>query len=534
MISDYIIIGGGSAGLVLANRLSADPQRRVLLLEAGGSDWSPVIRIPAGEMMAIMSSKYNWQYMAEPDASRGNRADMWPAGKVLGGGSSINGMMYVRGNRYDYDLWANLGATGWDYKGVLPYFNRAERNENGGSDFRGGDGPLFVSNSRIKNVLTQAFIEAGQEIGIPYNPDVNGEHQDGIGPVQATQKNGWRHSTGQAYLRPVRNRSNLTVLTEAQVTKIVFTDGRATAVEYRHGDVAKTATARQEIILSAGAIASPKILMLSGIGPAQHLRDHGIDIIHDVPGVGRNLQEHPGVMMGQHVNVPTLNMEIGPLKIIKHGLDFLLRGHGPASASIGHAVAFVRVHDDAPAPELQISYSPIAYDFNEKGLTLYKRPAIAAAINVCRPETRGEIRLRSSEALDKPRIYHELLGSDRDMQLMIEGCKITRRIFASKTFSAYSEGERLPGAAIVSDRDWESFIRRDAFLMYHPVGTCKMGTDALAVVDPTLKVRGVDGLRIADASIMPTVPSANTNAPAIMVGEKAADLILGKTAQRAA
>lgn len=533
MTFDYVIVGGGSAGLVLANRLSENPAVTVALLEAGGSDASPVIRIPAGEMMAIMSPKYNWRYMARPDASRNGREDMWPAGRVLGGGSSINGMMYVRGNRYDYDHWQEQGATGWGYADVLPYFNRAETNENGGSRFRGGEGPLRVSNSRISTVLTQAFIDGACETGIPNNPDVNGAHQEGVGPVQATQKRGWRHSTAQAYLRPAKHRPNLRVITGAVAERILFDGKRATGVAYRRKGQAQTIQAGREVILSAGAIASPKLLMLSGIGPAEHLKAMGIDVLHDSPGVGGNLQEHPGVMMTQHVNVPTLNTQMGPLNVIRHGLDFLFRGRGPASASIGHAVAFVKVHPDAPAPELQISYSPIAYDFNDKGLTLYHRPAIAVAVNVCRPEPRGTIRLTSADPETPPEISHELLGSDRDVALMIAGCRITRDIFTSKAFTPYSEGERLPGDAVQSDAQWEAFIREQAFLMYHPVGTCRMGQDAGAVVGPDLKVNGVKGLRIADASIMPTVPSANTNAPAIMVGEKASDIIRGLPPLRA-
>ncbi|MEX1147995.1 MAG: GMC oxidoreductase, partial [Sphingomonadales bacterium] len=325
---------------------------------------------------------------------------------------------------------------------------------------------------------------------------------------------------------PVRRRSNLTVMTGAQVTKILFEDTRAIGVRMVRKGQTRDIIAAREIILSAGAIASPKILMLSGVGPAAQLKDHGISPVVDLPGVGENLQEHPGIMMSEHVSQPTLNMETGPLKMIRHGLDFLLRGRGPATASIGHAVAFVRVADDAPAPDVQISFTPIAFDFTESGIALYHRSAVGMAVNVCRPETRGTITLGSADPMAAPVINHSLVGSDRDMQTMIRGCRMTRRIMESPAFARFSEGERWPGKDVQTDSEWEAFIRQNAFLMYHPVGTARMGVDAMAVVDARLRVRGVTGLRVADASIMPTVPSANTNAPAIMVGEKASDLIL--------
>jgi choline dehydrogenase len=523
---DYIIIGGGSAGCVLANRLSADPRVSVLLLEAGGWDWSPVVRVPAGEVKAIMSARYNWGYMAEPDASRGGRRDMWPGGRVLGGGSSINGMMYVRGNRHDYDRWAELGNGGWDYESVLPYFKRSETNENGADHYRGGSGPLAVSNSRARHPLTDVFVRAGVEVGLTHNLDSNGATQEGVGLIQATQKGGWRHSTAQAYLRPVKKRANLTIITDAMVEQIIIQGVKATGVVYRKRGVRASAYCAREVILSAGAIASPKLLLLSGIGPSAELSRLGITTRLDVPGVGENLQEHPAIMMSEHVNVRTLNMEATPLRTILHGANFLLRGRGPGTASIGHAAAFVRLNPQSGGPDVQISYAPIVYDFNDKGLSLYKRPAISAAVNVCQPETRGRITLASKEPTEPPKISHELVGSDRDMHLLVEGCKLLRKIFNAPAFAPYRVDERLPGLAVQNDEEWRAYIRRDAFLMYHPVGTCRMGTDSMAVVDARLRVKGIGGLRVVDASVMPVLPSANTNAPTIMIAERASDLIL--------
>ncbi|MEQ5843769.1 GMC family oxidoreductase N-terminal domain-containing protein [Paraburkholderia acidicola] len=523
---DYIVVGGGSAGCVLANRLSENGQFTVLLLEAGGTDHSPVVRIPAGEATAIMSDRYNWKYAAEADSTRNGRRDVWPAGKVLGGGSSINGMMYVRGSRYDYDNWASLGNPTWSYDRVLPYFKRMETSEIGDDIYRGREGPLCASLTRVPSKITEAFIAGGVETGIPRNDDTNGATQEGIGHSEASQKNGWRHSTAQAYLRPARNRRNLCVTTKAIVTKVHIENRIATGVDYVKAGQKHTVRCRVEVILSAGAMASPKLLMLSGIGSGDALTQMGIEVKLHAPGVGRNLQEHPGILLFQHVNIRTLNTEVTPLRIVLHGLNFLFRGRGPATTSIGHGVAFIRDQPDAPAPTLQLAFSPIAYDFTPEGVRLYRKPAVMIAVNVCRPNGRGEIRLRSPDPFDAPVIDHRLLADEGDLQKLIYGGRAARKIFGSHAFSRYSIDERLPGRNVETDAEWTQYVKDVAFPMYHPCGTCRMGPDDQSVVSEDLRVKGISGLRVVDASIMPVVPSANTNVPTIMVAERASDLIL--------
>ena len=400
MAWDYIIVGAGSAGCVLAHRLSAERKNKVLLLEGGGFDTSPVLRVPAGEIKAILNPRFNWMYMSEPDPSLNGRDAMWPGGKVLGGSSSINGMIYLRGQHEDYDGWARLiGNTGaWSYRDVLPYFKRMESNPLGPSEYHGADGPLRVSDVPTPHPLGRVFVEAAKELGIPFNADVNGERQEGAGPNQGTVRFGRRNSTARAYLRPVMGRRNLDVETEARVDKVLFEEGRARAVVYSRAGVTHEARADGEIILSAGAIASPAILLRSGIGPAADLSQFGIPVVADSPGVGNNLQEHPAAWVAGYVDISTYNTEVTPSGYVRHGLDWLLRGKGPAASPIAQQVAFVRTRpEEEDRPDIQIHFVPTGYEFGPDGIKLLERPGVTLPVNVCRPKSRSRLTLRSAD-----------------------------------------------------------------------------------------------------------------------------------------
>ena len=522
---DYIVVGGGSAGCAVASRLSEDPDTRVLLLDAGRSDAHLYSRVPAAIGFAIQNPSMNWQYTSRPDASRANRSDMWPAGRMLGGGSAINGMMYVRGNRYDYDHWEALGNPGWGFDGVLPYFRRLEDNERGGDEFRGVGGPVAVSDVRVPSALTDAFVDGMVELGVTRNADLNGESQEGVDYCQVTQKRGLRHSSAKAYLAPVRHRANLDVELGAVVDRIGFDGETAKCVEYRQTGANHSAQAERGVVVCAGAIASPRLLLLSGIGSADQLGPLGIEVVADLPGVGRNLQEHPGMIVSAHVNERTLTSDRNPLRALMHGANYLVRGRGPLSNPVGHAQAFVRTRDNLPAPNVQIIFSPLSYDHHEGGATPYPKPAINLAVGLCRIGSRGRITLESTEADAPPVIDYDLLADEDDVEQLKEGIRFARRLYTTRAFGQYFVDERKPGVAIDTDDELADCIREQSFLMYHPCGTCRMGQDEDAVVDPGLRVRGIRNLWVADASVFPTIPAGNINATTLMVGEKAADLI---------
>lgn len=522
--ADYVIAGGGSAGCVLASRLSENPDCRVVLLEAGGTGDGFMVNMPAGSYTMLGKPKSDWMYMTEPDPSLNGRQVMWMAGKMLGGGSAINGMMYIRGSRRDYDSWEqDLGCEGWGWNTVQTYFKRSEGFAGAPSQSHSTTGPLGVALPRKIHPLSQAFIEACSEFGLRKVDDYCAGDVDGAFLSYVTQRKGQRSSAARAFLQGAMKRPNLQVLTGAMVDKVLIENGRATGVQFHHEGAVKTIAARREVIVSASTMASPAILMRSGIGPAKDLRELGIAVKVDAPQVGKNLQEHASVATSVFVDVPTPNTRMGPVALALGVLEYLLVRRGIMTITPVEAMAFLRSQPGLDEPDIKLQFGPFVFDPATRAP--HKRAGTIVYANVAKPRSRGEIRLRSADPADAPVIEHRLLGDPDDVAALIRGLKAVDSIYHSPSFGAHLQGRIAPSELPADDAAWEQHIRNTAGIGYHPVGTCRMGGDAASVVDPRLRVRGVAGLRVADGSIMPVMPSANTNAPAIMIGEKAADMI---------
>ena len=523
--ADFVVVGAGSAGCVMAARLSEDPSSKVILLEAGGEDKNMWIHIPLGFGKTFADKRVNWCFETEPDPGAGGRSIFWPRGKVLGGSSSINGMVYIRGQHEDFDHWRQLGNHGWSSTDVLPYFKRAEHQVRGTDDYHGTEGPLCVSDVQEGHPICEAFIRACVDAGHKRNDDFNGKDQEGVGYHQTTTRDGKRCSTAVGYLHPVRNRTNLQVVTGAHTNKVIFEGKRATGVLFEQGGQHRTVRASKEVILCGGAIGSPQTLMLSGIGPREHLADFGIPVVHHLPGVGQSLQDHSSAAIKLKCRFPITVNDVmrNPLKKLWSGLEYFTMRKGVLTVITASVALFARTRPELATPDVKYSIATFSADRPQDGL--HRWSGFTLLVYQLRPESRGEIRLKSANPAAAPAVAPNYLAAENDRRTIVDGLKIGRTLLSSRHMQPFVESEYVPGAAIRTDPELLEYARNSGGTVFHPTSTCKMGIDPMAVVDPELRVYGVEGLRVVDASVMPAVISGNTNAPTIMIAEKASDMI---------